>query len=114
LARAVRANLPPGSSLIATGHSKAGAQALAVSHALRIPAIVHNPSSLSPVYQKGTPGPIRTHITFGEPLSLLRTIQNGLELFDPPALQQFRSAQGEIFVHPPRSLNFHSLDSLPR
>jgi RHS repeat-associated protein len=114
LARAVQAKLPPGASLIATGHSKAGAQALAVSHALGIPAIVHNPSSLSPVYQKGTPGPIRTHITFGEPLSLLRTIQNGLELFDPPALQQFRSAQGEIFVHPPRSLNFHSLDSLPR
>jgi RHS repeat-associated protein len=114
LAKAVQAKLPPGASLIATGHSKAGAQALAVSHALGIRAIVHNPSSLSPVYQKGTPGPIRTHITFGDPLSVLRTVQNGLELFDPPSLQQFRSAQGEIFVHPPRWFNTHSLDSLPR
>ena len=114
LAKAVQAKLPRGASLIAAGHSKAGAQAIAVSHALGIPAIVHNPSSLSPVYQKGTPGPIRTHITFGDPLSVVRTIQNGLELFDPPSLQQFRSAQGEVFVHPPRWFNTHSLDSLPR
>jgi hypothetical protein len=114
LAKAVQANLPPGSSLIGTGHSKAGAQALAVAHALRIPVIVHNPFSLSPLYQKGTPGSIRTHITLGDPLSVLRTIQNGLELFDPPSLQHFRSAQGEIFVHPPRWFNTHSLDSLPR
>ena len=98
LAEAVRAKLPPGASLITTGHSKAGAQAIAVAYALQIPAIVHNPSSLSPIYQQGTPGPIRTHITFADPLSMLRTMQNVLELFDPPSLQQFRSAEGQIFV----------------
>ena len=91
-----------------------GGMGIAGSYATGVPAIVHNPASLSPVYQKGTPGPIRTHITFGDPLSVLRTIQNGLELFDPPSLQQFRSAQGDIFVYPPRSFKTHSLDSSPR
>ncbi len=113
LGREVQPNLPRGAILVTTGHSKGGMQATAVSYALRIPAIVYNPSSLSPIYQNGTPGHIRSHITFGEPLSIVRTIQNGLELLDPPALQQFRSAAGEIIFHAPRSLNTHSINSLP-
>jgi len=110
----VRQSLPAGSTLITTGHSKGGAQAVAVSYAIGTRAIVFNPSSVSDVYRQGVPGSIETHITFGDPLSALRTIQNALDQMDPPSMQDLRTASGEVIVHPPRSLWTHSLDSLPR
>jgi RHS repeat-associated protein len=107
-------NLPNGAALIGAGHSKAAAQAVAASFATGVPAIVFNPSSLSRVYQQGTPGQVRTHITFADPLSTARTVQNMLEILDPPPMRELRSAYGEIIVHPPRSLRTHSLESLPQ
>jgi RHS repeat-associated protein len=107
-------NLPSGADLVAVGHSKAAAQAVAASFATGVRAIVFNPSSLSRVYQQGTPGRVSTHITFGDPLSMARTVQNVLEILDPPPMQELRSAYGEIIVHPPRSLQTHGLGSLPK
>jgi hypothetical protein len=107
-------NLPAGATLMTAGHSKAAAQAVAASFATGVQAIVFNPSSLSRVYQQGTPGQVRTHITFGDPLSMARTVQNVLEIMDPPLMQELRSAYGQIIVHPPRSLRTHSLESLPQ
>jgi len=110
----VKNGLPPNSEMMTVGHSKAGAQAVAASFATGVPAIVFNPSSLSAVYQQGTPGKVRSHITFCDPLSMARTVQNALEIIDPPPMQQLRSAYGEIILHPPRSIYTHSLDSMPR
>jgi len=110
----VKGRLPPNAELMTTGHSKAGAQATGASYATGVRAIVFNPSSLSAHYRQGTPGDIRTHITFGDPLSILRTVQNIFEIADPPGMRDFRSPLGEVFVHPPRSIDTHSLDSLPR
>ncbi len=112
--RLVKQRLPPGAKLIASGHSKAGAQAVAASFATGVPAIVFNPSSLSDHYQQGSPGYIRTHITFGDPLSILRTLQNMFEIADLPGMRDFRSPSGEVFVHLPRSINTHSTNSMPR
>ncbi len=98
--------------MIVTGHSKGGGQAVAVAYALGIEAIVHNPASVSPVYLQGKPGYIRTHITFGDPLSAARTIAN-LSSLEQPMSPSIRSAVGEIFVHPPLSPWTHGLYSLP-
>lgn len=114
ITRDVMQNLPAGAALIGAGHSKAAAQAVAASFATGVPAIVFNPSSLSRVYQQGTPGQVRTHITFADPLSMARTVQNMLEILDPPPMQELRSAYGDIIVHPPRSLWTHGLESLPQ
>lgn len=110
----VKGRLPPNSELITTGHSKAGAQAVGASFSTGVRAIVFNPSSLSAHYRQGTAGDIRTHITIGDPLSILRTLQNILEIADPPGMRDFRSPLGEVIFHPPRSIDTHSLDSLPR
>jgi len=110
----VKSGLPPNSEMMTVSHSKAAAQAVAASFATGVPAIVFNPSSLSTAYQQGTPGKVRSHFTFGDPLSMARTVQNVLELRDPPPMQQLRSAYGEIILHPPRSIYTHSLDSMPR
>jgi hypothetical protein len=112
LAKEVKNSLPPGARLIVTGHSKGGGQAVAVAYALGIEAIVHNPASVSPVYLRGNPGSIRTHITFGDPLSVARTISN-LSSLEQPKSPSIRSAVGEIFVHPPLSPWTHGLRSLP-
>ena len=109
----LRQRLPSTAELIATGHSKAGAQAVGASFATGVPAIVFNPSSLSHHYQLGTPGNIRTHITFGDPLSMLRTLQNILDKADPPGMRDLRSPSGEVIIHPPRFINTHSPKSLP-
>ena len=114
ITRDVMQNLPAGATLMTAGHSKAAAQAVAASFATGVQAIVFNPSSLSRVYQQGTPGQVRTHITFGDPLSMARTVQNVLEIMDPPLMQELRSAYGQIIVHQPRSLRTHSLESLPQ
>jgi hypothetical protein len=45
---------------------------------------------------------------------MARTVQNVLEIMDPPLMQELRSAYGQIIVHPPRSLRTHSLESLPQ
>ena len=110
----VKGRLPPNAELMTTGHSKAGAQAVGASFATGVRAIVFNPSSLSGHYRHGTAGDIRTHVTFGDPLSILRTLQNIFEIADPPGMRDFRSPLGEVIVHPPRSIDTHSLDSLPR
>lgn len=110
----VKGRLPPNAELMTTGHSKAGGQAVGASFATGVRAIVFNPSSLSAHYRQGTAGDIRTHITFGDPLSILRTLQNIFEIADPPGMRDFRSPLGEVIVHPPRSIDTHSLDSLPR
>jgi hypothetical protein len=110
----VKGRLPPNAELMLAGHSKAGAQAAAASFATGVRAILFNPSSLSAHYRQGTPGDIRTHITFCDPLSILRTIQNILEIADPPGMRDFRSPLGEVIVHPPRSIDTHGLNSLPR
>jgi len=107
-------NLPRDGTLIGAGHSKAAAQAVAASFATGVPAIVFNPSSLNRVYQQGKPGQVRTHITFADLLSMARTVQNMLEILDPPPMQELRSAYGDIIVHPPRSLWTHGLNSLPQ
>jgi hypothetical protein len=112
LAKEVKDSLPPGARLIVTGHSKGGGQAVAVAYALGIEAIVHNPASVSPVYLKGNPGYIRTHITFGDPLSAARTIGN-LSSLEQPMSPSIRSAMGEVLVHPPLSPWTHGLHSLP-
>lgn len=113
LAGDVMESLPEGTTLIVTGHSKGGAQAVAAAYATGTRAVAFNPSSLSEVYRRGAPGPMRTHITRGDPVSTLRTLQNVLDGMDPPSMQDLRSASGEIIVHPPRSIWTHSLDSLP-
>jgi len=113
LTQLVKQRLPSNAELISTGHSKAGAQAVGAAFAAGVPAIVFNPSSLSDQYQLGTPGYIRTHITFCDPLSMLRTLQNILDKFDPPGMRDLRSPSGEIIIHPPRSINTHSPSSLP-
>jgi len=110
----VKGRLPPNSELMVTGHSKAGAQAVGASFATGVRAIVFNPSSLSDHYRQGTAGDIRTHITFGDPLSILRTLQNLFEIIDPPGMRDFRSPSGKVIVHPPRSIDTHGLNSLPR
>jgi hypothetical protein len=111
--RLLKQRLPSTSELIGTGHSKAGAQAVGAAFAAGIPAIVFNPSSLSDHYQLGAPGNIRTHITFGDPLSILRTLQNVLDQADPPGMRDLRSPSGQVIIHPPRSINTHSPKSLP-
>ena len=113
LAGEVKTNLPRGAILISTGHSKGAGQAVSVAYSLGIDAIVHNPASASSASLRGTPGDIRTHITFCDPLSLLRTVNN-ISGLDQPMSANIRSASGKIFVHWPRSLLTHSLDSLPR
>jgi RHS repeat-associated protein len=113
ITRLLRQRLPYNAELIATGHSKAGAQAVGASFATGVPAIVFNPSSLSNHYQRGAPGSIRTHITFGDPLSMLRTLQNILDTADPPGMRDLRSASGEVIIHPPRFIDTHSPKSLP-
>jgi hypothetical protein len=110
----VKRRLPPNAELMTTGHSKAGAQATGASFATGVRAIVFNPSSLSAHYRQGSPGDIRTHITFGDPLSILRTFQNIFEIADPPGMRDFRSPLGEVIVHPPRSIDTHGLDCFPR
>jgi RHS repeat-associated protein len=113
ITRLLKQRLPSTAELIGTGHSKAGAQAVGAAFAAGVPAIVFNPSSLSDHYQLGTPGNIRTHITFGDPLSMLRTLQNVLDQADPPGMRDLRSPSGQIIIHPPRSINTHSPKSLP-
>jgi len=113
ITRLLRQRLPSTAELIATGHSKAGAQAVGASFAAGVPAIVFNPSSLSNHYQRGAPGSIRTHITVGDPLSMLRTLQNILDTVDPPGMRDLRSASGQVIIHPPRFINPHSPKSLP-
>ena len=102
--------LGPNARLLLTGHSKGGAQAGASSFATRVPAIVFNPASLSPVYQQGTSGTIRSHVTLGDPLSVLRTVGANVE---QTMLQANRSAPGHIIVHPPLMWDTHSLGNFP-
>jgi hypothetical protein len=109
----VQVALGPDAKLVLPGHSKAGAQSTAASFATGAPAIVFNPSSLSSVYRQGTPGEIRSHVTIGDPLSLLRTIGANPE---QPMSPSNRAPAGVIIVHPPRSLNpfeWHSLPNFP-
>lgn len=77
-----------------------------------------NPPSISYVYRSAVPVRIRSHIIFGDPLSVARTISNGLP--DPTLPNpHLRFAPGAIIVHPPRSVNlydpfqFHSLHHFP-
>ena len=53
LAGDVMESLPEGTTLIVTGHSKGGAQAVAAAYATGTRAVVFNPSSLSEVYRQG-------------------------------------------------------------
>lgn len=97
-----------------TGHSLGGSLAAAASYALGLKATVFNPASVSAVYRQGSPGDIRSHIVFGDILSVGRTIANGLP--DPTSPNpNLRFAPGEVIVHPAKtwSINRHPLDQLP-
>jgi hypothetical protein len=104
--------------LVLTGHSLGAGMAAAASYATGLNATVFNPASVSAVYRQGSPGAIRSHITFGDILSVGRTMSNGIP---DPSLPNphLRHAPGTVILHPPRSVNpydpfqFHSLDQFP-
>ena len=98
-----------------TGHSLGGSLAAAAAYATKLNAITFNPASVSPSYRTTDPVNIRSHVIFGEFLTVGRTISNGLP--DPGFPNpNVRFAPGEIIVHPPRSANildYHSLYHFP-
>lgn len=101
--------------LILTGHSLGGALAAAAAYATGVNASVFNPASVSLPYRSPIPVRIRSHVIFGDILSIARTISNGLPSGDIPD-PKLRFAPGMIILHPPRSINpitSHSLDSFP-
>jgi RHS repeat-associated protein len=92
-----------------TGHSLGGSLAAAVSYSLGVRATVFNPASVSAAYRQGTPGDIRSHIIFGDVLSVGRTIANGLP--DPTYPNpNLRFAPGQIIMHPGRTWSLNPLD----
>jgi hypothetical protein len=100
-----------------TGHSLGGSLAAAVSYSLGVTATVFNPASVNAAYRQGTPGNIRSHIIFGDILSLGRTVANGLP--DPTYPNpNLRFAPGEVILHPGRTWSVmpwdrHPLDQFP-
>jgi RHS repeat-associated protein len=116
LAEEVKAKLGD-STLVLAGHSLGGGMAAAAAYATGLKAVVFNPASVSSAYRQGTPGNIRSHIVFGDILSVGRTISNGVP---DPSLPNpnVRFAPGKIIVHPARSWTLspfarHALDQLP-
>lgn len=104
--------------LVLTGHSLGGGMAAAASYATGLKATVFNPASVSAVYRQGAPGAIRSHIIFGDILSVGRTISNGVPETSLPN-PNLRYAPGTVILHQPRSANpydlfqFHYLKQFP-
>ena len=100
LTRAVQSKLGD-ARLVLTGHSLGAAMAAAAAYATGVDATVFNPASVSAVYRAPTRATIRSHVIFGDILSVGRTISNGIP--DPSfPTNNVRFAPGEIIVHPPR------------
>jgi hypothetical protein len=100
LAKDVKAGLG-GAQLEFTGHSLGGSLAAAAAYATGGRATVFNPASVSAAYRASTGASIRSHVIFGDILSVARTVSNGMPDRGFP-MHNARSAPGEIIVHPPR------------
>jgi hypothetical protein len=100
LARRVQRALPDGARLILTGHSLGGGLAVAAAHATGADAITFNAASVNARYQGlGRPGNVRSHVVFGDPLSVGRTcaLQWPLEPFI-----RHRRLPGTVILHAPQ------------
>jgi RHS repeat-associated protein len=99
--------------LIITGHSLGGGMAAAAAYATGLRATVFNPASVSPAYRAGTPGDIRSHVIFGDVLSVGRTIGNGIPDPAAPMNPNLRYAPGQVIVHPARTRSWNPVDRHP-
>jgi hypothetical protein len=112
LARDVKKNLPHGARLILTGHSLGGGLATAAAYATGAEAITFNAASVNAYYQsQGQPGNIRSHVVFGDPLSVGRTCIHASR-FGP--IVWHRRLPGTVIVHPPLVWNPHAMENFPR
>ncbi len=117
LAERVKATLGPGDRLILTGHSLGGGLASYAAIRLGLEAIVFNPASVHASVADDVRAQIRSHVVFGDPLSVGRTLTNFFrDVHARNPVFSLRRPRGDLILHDFKGqflINGHGLGNFP-